>query len=193
MMLPVTAPTVEPVTVADIRMQLRQAADDPNALINLSRPDDDSWITLRITAAREYAEGFLGYALTDAVYMLIVDAFDTADLPVWANSVTKVEYLDAAHAKQTLDPSLYYIDPYAQALYFEGTMPEISTRTSPIRIFFKGALTPTAVPASVKQAIALTVAHWYTNREAASEGSMFEIPLGVEALLRPYRMALGMA
>ena len=43
------------------------------------------------------------------------------------------------------------------------------------------------VPYSIRQAILLMVAHWFVNREAASPVSLKELPLGVAALLSPYR------
>jgi hypothetical protein len=48
------------------------------------------------------------------------------------------------------------------------------------------------VPATVKEAVRLLVAHWYEQREAAVVGltggvSSTEIPFGVAELLRPHR------
>lgn len=44
------------------------------------------------------------------------------------------------------------------------------------------------VPEDIRRAIGLMVAHWYENREAASEGALQSIPVGVDALLEPYRI-----
>lgn len=41
--------------------------------------------------------------------------------------------------------------------------------------------------ASINQAILLIVGHWYAHREAVSESSMIEVPMGAKALLQPYR------
>jgi uncharacterized phiE125 gp8 family phage protein len=47
-----------------------------------------------------------------------------------------------------------------------------------------------AVPAPIKQAALLMTAHWFENRGAAAFGGGFgELPMGVMALLRPYRRA----
>ena len=44
-----------------------------------------------------------------------------------------------------------------------------------------------AVPAPIKHAILLMVGHWYANREAVAPGQMHEVPMAVDALIRPYR------
>ena len=40
---------------------------------------------------------------------------------------------------------------------------------------------------SIDQATLLIVSHWYAHREAVSESSMTEMPLGAYHLLQPYR------
>ena len=40
---------------------------------------------------------------------------------------------------------------------------------------------------SINQATLLIVGHWYAHREAVSESSMTEMPLGAYHLLQPYR------
>jgi len=41
--------------------------------------------------------------------------------------------------------------------------------------------------ASIDQATLLIVSHWYAHREAVSESSMTEMPIGAYHLLGPYR------
>ena len=41
--------------------------------------------------------------------------------------------------------------------------------------------------ASIDQATLLIVGHWYAHREAVSESSMTEMPLGAYHLIQPYR------
>jgi uncharacterized phiE125 gp8 family phage protein len=50
-----------------------------------------------------------------------------------------------------------------------------------------------AVPYAIRAAILLMLGHLYANREASTDKAMAELPFGVEALLRPYRVRLGMA
>jgi len=41
---------------------------------------------------------------------------------------------------------------------------------------------------AVHVAMLLMIGHWYSKREAVTEGSTSELPLGVSALLGPYRI-----
>lgn len=49
------------------------------------------------------------------------------------------------------------------------------------------------LPGDIRAAVLLTVGHLYANREATVEKAMSELPLGIDALLRPNRVLLGMA
>lgn len=40
---------------------------------------------------------------------------------------------------------------------------------------------------SIDQATLLMIGHWYAHREAVSESSMNEMPMGTYCLLQPYR------
>lgn len=40
---------------------------------------------------------------------------------------------------------------------------------------------------SIDQATLLLISHWYAHREAVSESSMTEMPMGTYNLLQPYR------
>lgn len=42
------------------------------------------------------------------------------------------------------------------------------------------------LPTPLKQAVLMLVGHWYNQREAASGVQMAEVPLGFEALVKPY-------
>jgi uncharacterized phiE125 gp8 family phage protein len=47
---------------------------------------------------------------------------------------------------------------------------------------------PEDVPAPLRQGMLMLIAHWYEQREAASQAEGSSAPFGVEALWRPYRM-----
>ena len=46
---------------------------------------------------------------------------------------------------------------------------------------------PAQVPVSLKRAILMLVAHWFTNREAIGDGRLARIPYGVDDLIASYR------
>ncbi len=43
------------------------------------------------------------------------------------------------------------------------------------------------LPPALRQAVLLLVGHWYNQREDATIGQMNSIPMGFEALVRPYQ------
>jgi uncharacterized phiE125 gp8 family phage protein len=186
---PVNPPTAEPLTLQEVRVHLRQAVDDPSALENFDLDSgDDSWVSAKITAARELAEDFLGYPLTDALYVQTAAAFGSSvTLPVLAKQIVRIEYLDDADATQTLSPSIYYYDPYGGEVWFYGALPVLSTRPNAVRIFYKAGPAG-AVPESIKHAMLITITDWHENRAETDK-----LPLAAVNLLRPKRLALGMA
>jgi uncharacterized phiE125 gp8 family phage protein len=100
----VTGPSVEPVTLAEAKVHLRQDVADEDALI-----------TTLITAARQWTETFTHRALITQTWDLKLDDFpcDNADLelplaPV--ASVTSISYVDTTGATQTWSASSYQTD-----------------------------------------------------------------------------------
>ena len=112
-------------------------------------------------------------------------------------SVTSITYLDMAGEQQTLDPSAYIVDASSQPARI---VPAINLTWPTTDYYIPGSVKVTYVagsygdgvtvdtcPASIEQAILLLVGHFYENREASSALSLKNIPLGVDALLNPYR------
>lgn len=58
-----------------------------------------------------------------------------------------------------------------------------------IRVTYTRGYAPGAEPASIRQAVAMLVAHWYQNREPMTSGAATatELPLSVVMLIAPYR------
>ncbi len=44
-----------------------------------------------------------------------------------------------------------------------------------------------SLPARLQQAVLMTAAHWYANREAVAGVQMQQVPMGFEALVKPFR------
>lgn len=112
-------------------------------------------------------------------------------------SVTSITYLDVLGERQTLDPSTYTVDPSSEPARI---VPAINLTWPTTDYYMPGSVKVTYVagsygdgvtvdtcPASIEQAILLLVGHLYENREASSALSLKNIPLGVDALLNPYR------
>ena len=108
-------------------------------------------------------------------------------------SVTSIKYLDTAGVQQTLDSSLYLVDTVACCVVpaYGQSWPSLYPVSQPVtvRISCGYGATAASVPGTIKSAMLLLIAHWYENREAAQGSSMAvtSIPIGVDALLAPYR------
>ena len=97
-----TAPTDEPVTVNDIKLQARITDDASDELLDFYR-----------IAAREEAERFMGRGILTQTWTLLLDGFaNVIPLPMAAplQSVTWVKYYDENGTQQTLATSVYDTD-----------------------------------------------------------------------------------
>ena len=86
----ITAPTVLPISVADIKVDLKETGTAR-----------DTQIARLIASATERAEHELGRALLDQEWELIIDAFPVAEIELAMPkvlSITSVKYLDQAGA-----------------------------------------------------------------------------------------------
>jgi uncharacterized phiE125 gp8 family phage protein len=57
-----------------------------------------------------------------------------------------------------------------------------------VRIAFSAGHTDTTIPKRMRQAIKLLVGHWYAHREENTETKLYELPMGVKALLNPLKV-----
>jgi len=171
----------------------------------LETPDDIAQVTGFIQTAQTWIEaptGWLGRSLRKQKLAY--------DLPNWAPSgcfepiplpagpviqVTAVKYYDTNNALQTLDPAQWFADRlgtttaslcFAQAF----SEPTLYCRPSAVSIeYFAGYETTDKIPAAIKNAMKMLVAHWYANREAvATVGELQMIPTGYQDLLTTFRL-----
>lgn len=185
----VTSPAVEPVSLADVKRHLR-----------LEHDDDDTILALYISAARQWidGDGWLGRALITQTWELTLDEFPTSEirlplLPV--QEITSVKYDDADGIEQTVDADDYYLDNTSQPSWLlplsDVPWPSPMSGTNTVRVRFVAGYgdEPADVPAPIRAAILLMTGHLYANREAVMTGQRPEqLPLGVDALLAPYRV-----
>ena len=172
----VTAASGPPLTAANLRAHCSIAADDTSF---------DGLLTDYIAAATAMAQDFTGKAIGAQTWLLSIDAFTHAiELPrgpVTGSPV--ITYIDTAGAVQTLSSGVYLTDlisePQRVVLAPNQSWPATQTRVNAVTITFgTGFASP---PATILQAIRMTVSAWFTNREAG------EIPETALALLRPLR------
>jgi uncharacterized phiE125 gp8 family phage protein len=200
----VTAPTVEPVTLAEAKLF---------AKVDLA--DDDALISALIVAARQKAEAYTRRAFVTQTWELFIDGVpglasdDIDNLPrgwPWTLtypgygyialprppliSVTSVKYYSLSDAETPWASSNYVVDTHSEPgrimLASSKTWPSSLRPYNSILVRFVAGYGATAadVPDAIKTGIKLVVAHWYENRESE------EIPPEARRILDAYKVMM---
>jgi len=187
----VTAPVFEPVTLEYVKAQTRLDIDV-----------DDELVRSYIEIARQWVEGQVKRGLATQTWDYAIDyrwpwrlGSYRIDLPLNpVSSVTSITYVDTDGASQTLAANQYTVVARQHGSYivpaYNVTWPDLRYVPSAITVRFVAGEAVDSIPGPLKHAIALIVAHWYENREASAPKEFMEIPLGVEAMISPYRGGL---
>lgn len=174
-----TAPSSEPLTLAEAKLHLRVDSDIA---------DDDALISGLITAARQQAEVYTRRQLVSATWTHYLDWLPgeiRLERPP-LTAVTWIKYIDTDGVQQTLDPSLYQVDSYGEPARIRRAYGAIwpSTRSQMNAVEVKFVCGYSTVPESVKRAMLLIVGNLYENREATIAGTIItKVPLAAEWLL----------
>lgn len=193
----ITESAIEPITLHEARLHLRlDTFDSPPTHV------DDPLIEVLITVARQAAENYLGQSITQKTYELALDEFPVREisLGLWpVNSVDSITYEEDGQT-QTVDAADYIFDSFAKPgqVLPKESWTSVKAVTNGVKITFTAGYTdsfspnPYPLPKAIKQAMLLTIGHLYENRESVVAGQMIEMPLGMTALLTPYRISMGM-
>lgn len=165
----VTAPAVEPVSVAEAKAHLR---------VDIS--EDDTLIGTYITAAREYAEAYAVARFVTQTWEVALDTWPGRRLELpWSTplqSVTSITYTDRDGNTGTVSSSDYIVDTRSEpgAVMLKGTAswPAVDLRevNGVVVRFVTGYGLEAAVPERFKAAIKLIVGTLYENREDVQVG-----------------------
>lgn len=178
----ITAPANTPVSLSDVKAHCR-----------VDHNDDDTVLTSLLNAAVAYLDGWsgvLGRCLVTQTWRQDFEAFGILRLALGpVASITSVTYYDADNEQQTLSADVYahLTGPLGGYITLkpDQSWPSTYGRADAVSVTFVAGTAVADVPASIKAAILLLVAHWYENREAA--GAASELPFSVSALLAPLR------
>lgn len=195
---------IEPVSLPEAKLHLRQDI-----------PDDDALIAGLVTSARMHVETALRQALITQTVVLHLDQWPWGGgymnrqirqmgptTPYWlptstfpinlfrppVQSIGSVQYYDYAGNLNTIDPSLYLFEqgsPARISPVFGKVWPVAQPRVGSVQITYTVGYgdTAAAVPEPAKTAMKLMVGAWYENREAVAAGAMAPVPMAVDALL----------
>lgn len=166
----VTPPIEEPVSLAEAKLHLR-----------VDHAEEDALIGVLITAAREYVEMYTRRQLVTATWRLTLDCWPLCirpPRPPLASAVT-LAYLDNTEVLQTVDPATYRVDtsrePGRILLATGATWPAAAPVPGAIQVeYTAGYGAASAVPATFKQAMLLTIGDLYEHRESRDEGHFYE-------------------
>lgn len=187
----VTAPTLEPVTLAEQRQHMKFTAVDAV---------EDTLISGWITAARENVEKLTGLKLISQVWKAVYDGYPeerVIKLPFSpVISVDEIKTTDKAAAAVVFASSNYVTDlisiPARVVLKDTASWPApsaglLEVNAVEVKCTYGYGVAAASVPAGLKSAIMLLAAHLYENREATSVVTFSELPMGIQALIAPYR------
>lgn len=169
----ITDATVEPITLAEAKLWVRQDLSDEDALISAL-----------ITSVRQTAEHVMQRTLISTVWELVLDSFPDAlrlEMPK-VISVTSVKYLDLNGVEQTLDPLDYVLDKDSEPGYvvpaYGKAWPSTYEQINAVRVRYVAGYgsDATSVPQNIKTWIRLHIEHYYRNRGAVVGGPVLPLP-----------------
>jgi uncharacterized phiE125 gp8 family phage protein len=182
-----SGPAAEPVTLAEAKAHLRVDSDA-----------EDTLISSLIITSRLHIEAALGLAFITQGWSYFIDAWPPTGeirLPLRpVQSIAAVRLYAADESIETVPADTYVLDgsgtPARLVRNAATSWPKPSRPANGIEIAFVGGYGDTAsdVPAPIRQAILLLIAHWYEHREPVVVGAPgVPVPPMVSELLLPYR------
>jgi uncharacterized phiE125 gp8 family phage protein len=173
----VTPPVSEPVSLATAKLQVR-----------VDGSVEDTILGLYLSAARERCEEISRRAFAAQTLRLTLDEWpDEREIKLPRpplQSVTSVKYTDSGGVEHTFTDYVVDTDsePGRIALNDDASWPSDDLRpVGGIKITYVAGYSD--LPKRYQAAVLLLMAHLYENREATTDASLSEIPLGVSALL----------
>jgi uncharacterized phiE125 gp8 family phage protein len=188
----ISAPTFEPISVADVSEYLR--LDDS--------PTDSDLIDSLITAARQYLEQYLNRSIaTQTLELALTGWADPIELDAPVQSVTSIKYTDVDGAEQTLSSDQYTLDTYSEPAQitpnYGVAYPELYPIPNNVRVRYVvgytsgGSPDTNPMPKPLRFAMMLIIGDLYSNREAGGDKA-YQVNPTVQNLLQFYRLNIGM-
>lgn len=154
----VTAPTDEPVTLAEVK-----------AHCVIGHDEDDLLLAIMISAAREHGESITGRSWVPKTLEVVLDSFPSGhiDLPCSPiTAVASVKYIDVDGVEQTLDASEYTVDSESLVgrIVVSDEWPDTRDTVNAVRVRYTAGWA--TVPSAIKQWLLIRVATLYEHRES---------------------------
>lgn len=177
----------EPVSVAELKSQLR-----------ITSSAQDTMLNVLLKSARQWAEDFLRYQMISATWDKYFDDFPASGDCIWiqkspVTSITYIKYLDSS-GTLTEWANTYWTPDYNSTpcrIYekYGYTYPTTQATKNAVVVRFEAGYTDAdAVPDIYKQAILMKAASLYENPSDEVTGTQVnKMSLTSEKLLRPFR------
>lgn len=158
----ITAPTEQAVSLAEAKSHLN--VDDSE--------DNEALIQTLIEAAQKKIEEDYDLSLTAATYDLVLDGFPSI-IEIWmwpVASIDSVKYTDDDGDSNTVSSDDYVTELTQKpariqpGVDYSWPTPRQTVGSVQVR-FTTGFTSPDVLPSDIKQALLLTVADWYHNRQ----------------------------
>jgi uncharacterized phiE125 gp8 family phage protein len=179
----ITAPTSEPITLAEAKANLRVVG-----------ADEDTDITRMIRAARQMAEERLNRALMPQVLAFGADGFCgalRAPRPP-LREIDSLTYIDADGAPQVLPDTAYLVDEFAEPPTINAapgtSWPTARAQAGAVVVQYQAGYADAAsVPEPIRQWMLLAINAFYEHRSAVNESQTYALPEDfAKWLLQPY-------
>jgi uncharacterized phiE125 gp8 family phage protein len=179
-----TAPSVEPVTLSEAKVQCRVDTDT-----------DDAYITTLIFTARQYVEDVLDISMISAVWEARYDTFPIWEIilprPPMQNAAVTVVYRDEGGNNQTITSGSgafqmdFYATPGRVFPVYGAAWPAVRGDENSVTVRWSAGYgaSGSSVPGILKHLILLLVAHWYEARQPVAAGGQMPIPNTFDTLL----------
>ena len=181
-----SGPAVEPVTLAEAKAHLR-----------LDNTAEDLLITTLITTSRMHIESRLGIALNTQAWSLFIDRLPASHvIPVPLRPLSALNAVRIYADDNTISPlplAAFELDGLStppRLIIRSGVAITSALRKSnaiEINVTAGFGPAPADVPAPIRQALLLLIAHWYEHRDPLEAGAATtRIPAVVADLLGPW-------
>jgi hypothetical protein len=187
----------------DIATQWLTTAEITNQLNLFDDESQDEYLLSLDLATRMAIEDYLGTAIFPTqwkIYYTNFGLYNTAvylDLPEVSTpnlgqvgvTINKVEFYSTSNTVPVvISSSNYSYDPTGNRVIL-NTIPNTLNQNvaNPIMVTYTQNVSPLAQYPVIKQAGLMLLTHIYNNRSNTIEGTLHEIPFGMQTLLRPYK------
>lgn len=181
-----SGPASEPVTLSEAKAHLR-----------IDGSAEDVLLTSLMLTSRLHIEAALGLAMITQSWMLVLDRWPgdgSVDIPIAPlQAITAVRVRNAAGNASVIAPTSYLVDIASKPprLVLNTAAPPLPQRVAngiEIDVTAGFGANAASVPAPLKHAILMLVAHWYEHRDPVEIGSAaVRIPDAVNDLIQPFR------